>query len=122
MNTTTKRQAKQSNSDILAAETNWIEHSVRPDNGKAGYVQSAASAQWHGPLARKLLDSPDYSATPSPYSVWELTGDYYDWQTDCALPVAILRANQSTLECALRYMGENKVLVWNKYVPEKENV
>lgn len=94
------------NFDIALAEKNYVQC-----NG--GFVE-----KWNGSLADKLQNSPDFEITPHPFEVWEVTTDFHDWRTDCNKPVAILRAAQSSLAGALKYMGENRVLVWRKDVPE----
>lgn len=92
--------------DIDLADRAWLQ------------VETDGSITWNGGLATKLKNSPDFEVCKCPFSVWEITGDTYDWRTDGEQFVAILRANQSTLECALQYMAENRVLVHNKNFPE----
>lgn len=88
--------------DIQQASDNYIE------------IENGSVLNQHGPNAALLLNSPDWSICPFPFSVWELTGDCHDWRTDCAKPVAILRSNQSNLSASLNYMAEGRILVWNK--------
>lgn len=72
------------NSDILAAERNWI-----------GFTDGQVS-NWFGDLAARLMRSSDFLTTPFAFSVWELTGDYYDWRTDAAKSVSL----QTQSKCA----------------------
>ena len=61
-----------------------------------------------GHLAERLYFSSEFQKTSCAFSVWELNENR-----------AILRANQSSLENALRYMTtDNRVLVWNEEIPE----
>lgn len=100
---------KDTNQDITQAEQNHIEMV----NGNA--------VSRKGPLCHRLLNSSDFHLTDFPYAVWEVTNDTRDWRTCGENFACIHRANQSTLEAALRYMtGDNRVLVWNKDVPEAE--
>lgn len=98
--------------DITCAESNWIQF------GTDWRLQA-----WAGPLARKLMDSQDFEITPFTYSVWEVTGDCHPLyrNPDATSFACILRANQSTLAGALRYMTKDRVLVWNKGVSEAES-
>lgn len=86
---------------------------------------------WFGPLANKLINSPDFTATARnaavTFQVWEVTENTYDWRWDASQFVCILRAQQSVLSTdkpkpatgALDYMGnENRVLVHNRDIPE----
>ena len=85
--------------DLDAADSNWIQFS------ESGEYESS-----HGMQASCLMESPDFALTPFAYSVWEITG----MSVVTERPVAILRANQSTLESALSYMTEGRILVLNK--------
>lgn len=86
--------------DLDAAERNWLQLDEN------GHFHSG-----NGANAFRLMDSHDFKVTPAVYAIWELTGDSRIFDDS---PVAILRANQSTLECALTYMKEGRVLVYNK--------
>lgn len=84
--------------DLDAADRNWIQ------------FQSPGNYHSHfGTLASVLMESRDFSATAFPFSVWEIVGSHAD-----GTPAAILRANQSTLESALRYMQPLRILVYNR--------
>ena len=98
------------NKDINFAENNWIE--IDGDN-----------RNWNGGYADKLLNSSDFTVNPCSYSVWEVTNSTYDNRTDAVNFASILRANQSTLAGALKYMtSDNRVLIYNKAYPEKSEV
>lgn len=95
------------NQDIEQAENSHIEM----ENG------NAVSRVGHN--CSKLLNSSDFFLTDFTFSVWEVTSDTRDWRTCGENFACILRANQSTLEGALKYMtGSNRVLVHNKNIPE----
>lgn len=97
------------NRDIEIAEGSYIEM----ENGNV--------VDRNGHFTHKLLNSSDFHLTQFPYAVWEVTNDTLDWRTCGENSACIHRANQSTLEGALRYMtSERHVLVWNKDVPEKD--
>lgn len=84
--------------DLNAADRNWIQFNGPGD--------------WHnmcGPLANDLLECSEFELTAFPYQVWEVVG--YRSNSN---PVAILRANQSTLKGALNYMSQGRVLVYNR--------
>ena len=106
MNTETKQKTVKY-TGIEFAEENYIE------------CKNDTVIKWKGSLANKLQDSPDFEITSFTFSVWEITNDFYDWKTDCCKHVSILRANQSTLSGALKFMKENCVLVHNQDIPEE---
>lgn len=83
--------------DLDAADRNWIQFSS-PGNYK----------DHCGANAGLLMGSDDFECTKFPFQVWELSGYRPDGS-----PVAILRANQSTLEGALKYMQAERILVYN---------
>jgi hypothetical protein len=84
--------------DLDAADRNWIQYSC------IGNYHAH-----HGALAGALLDAHDFEPTLFPFQVWAIAG----WRTD-GTPSAVLLANQSTLEGALRYMREHRILVYNR--------
>jgi len=101
---------KTTHKDIDNAEANWIQHAGNQT------LNDRAHVIWHGNEANKLLNSPDFNYLPFVYSVWEVTNDTYDNQTDASKFACIHRANQSTLQGALKYMtSDNRVLVENMH-------
>lgn len=91
--------------DLDAADRNWI--------------QFNAPGDWHdlhGSLASDLMDCPEFELTGFPYQVWEVVG-----YRSNSKPVAILRANQSSLEGALKYMKQGRVLVYNQQADSHNN-
>jgi len=84
--------------DLDAADANWI--------------QFTAPGEYHshkGALAANLIGAREFECTGFPFQVWEIVTHDHNGN-----PCAILRANQSKLTGALRYMNENRVLVYNQ--------
>lgn len=84
--------------DLDAADQNWI--------------QFNAPGDWYdmrGSLANDLLECSEFELTGFPYQVWEVIG-----YRSNSRPIAILRANQTALSGALKYMKQGRVLVYNR--------
>ncbi len=85
--------------DLDSADSNWIDFE-KPEHYRAH----------HGPLASELIGARGFSCTLFPFQVWEIVTHDKD-----GLAVAILRANQMTLEGALKYMEGERVMVYNRF-------
>jgi hypothetical protein len=103
--------------DLDAADANWVQ-----------FKKEGEYEQHHGQFAAELLGAREFECTRFPFQVWEISAHDKDGKA-----VAILRSNQSSLEGALRYMEENRILVYNRagveggplplppYAPEIDN-